>query len=241
MAISMTNAQKFLDLYNELDKLFAKELKQVDYVPFSQRIKDLIPRNSIVRNYKDDLFQLGNLRNAIAHQSKGGVPIAEPFEETVQLIQKILDDFKNPKRVIPAFQFEVFSVTKDTPLIELLKEMKEKDFSQAPILDMNGKVIEVISTNTISRWLYAEYENQLIDLTSAKISDLIPHIETSNNYGLISRNTTVYEAAETFIKKSKEKKSQIDCLIITHSGKATEKLLGIVCIEDIAPYLMDLN
>jgi hypothetical protein len=239
MESKITNAQRFLDLYNELDKLFAKELNQVDYVPFSQRIKDLFPRNSIVRNYKDDLFQLGNLRNAITHQSKGGVPIAEPFEETVQLIQKILDDFKNPKRVIPAFQFEVFSVTTDTPLIELLKEMKEKDFSQAPILDMNGKVIEVISTNTISRWLYAENENQLIDLTSSKISDLIPHIETPNNYGLISRNTTVYEAAENYLRKSKDKKSQLDCMIITQNGKASEKLMRIVCIEDIAPYLMN--
>ncbi|WP_209332332.1 hypothetical protein [Lunatimonas salinarum] len=86
----MTNAQIFLDHYNELDKLFAKALNQTEHAPFSQRIKDLIPRNSIVRSYKDDLFQLGNLRNAISHQSKGGVPIAEPFEETVKLVEKIL-------------------------------------------------------------------------------------------------------------------------------------------------------
>lgn len=239
MVIRLSNAQKFLDCYNELDQLFAKELNHSDHIPFSQRIKDLIPKSSIVRNYKDDLFQLGNLRNAIAHQSKGGVPIAEPFEETVQLIQKILDDFKNPKRVIPAFQFKVFTVTPDTPLIELLKEMKEKDFSQAPILDSNGKLIEVISTNTISRWLFDQVNNENVILPKAKISELIPHIEISGNYNLISRNTSVYEAADTFMKKSKEKKSPLDCLIITHSGKATEKLMGIVCIEDIAPYLID--
>lgn len=235
----MTNAQKFLDHYNELDKLFAKALNQSEYVAFSQRIKDLIPRNSIVRNYKDDLFQLGNLRNAISHQSKGGVPIAEPFEETVQLILKILEEFKNPKRVIPTFQFEVFTVTPDSPLIDLLQVMKIKDFSQAPVLDSDGKVIEVISTNTISRWLFAEYKNEYVDLTTAKISDLLHHIETKENYVLISRNTTVYEAAELFIRKSKEKKSKLDCLVITYSGKPTEKLMGIVCIEDIAEYLMD--
>lgn len=236
----MTNAQKFLDFYNELDQIFSKALSRLEYVTFSSKIRELSQKNSILRRYKDDLYQLGNnLRNAITHQSKGGIPIAEPYEETVNLIQKILDEFKNPKRVIPSFQFEVFSVTPDTLLIEFLQEMKTQNFSQAPILDMNGKVIEVISTNTISRWLYAEYENQLIDLTSAKISDLIPHIEAPNNYGLISRNTTVYEASETFMKKSKKKKSQVDCLIITHSGKATEKLMAVVCIEDIALFLMD--
>lgn len=206
---------------------------------FRDKVRDLALRNAVVKRYRDDLFQLGNLRNAITHQTKGGIPIAEPFEEIVILFQKILDEFKNPKRVIPAFQFEIFSVTQDTPLIDLLQEMKSQNFSQAPIVDENGNVIEVISTNTISRWLFAEYENQLIDLTAAKISDLMPHIESPENYALISRNTTVYKATEVYLRKSKEKKSKLDCLIITEHGKPTEKLMGIVCIEDIAPYLMD--
>lgn len=235
----MTNAQKFLDFYNELDQIFSKALSRLDYVTFSSKIRELSQKNSIVRRYKDDLYQLGNLRNAIAHQSKGGIPIAEPYEETVNLIQKILNEFKNPKRVIPSFQFDIFSVTPNTPLIELLKEMKEKDFSQAPFLDSNGEVIEVISTNTITRWLFDQVNNDNIILPETKISDLLPHIEIAGNYTLISRGTTIYEAAEIFMKKSKEKKSQLDCLLITHSGKATEKLMGIVCIEDIAPYLID--
>lgn len=239
MVNNMTNAHKFLDHYNELDQLLAKSLNQPDYASFRDKVRVLSERNAVIKRYKDDLFQLGNLRNAISHQSKGGVPIADPFEETVQLIQKILEEFKNPKRVIPAFQFVVFTVTPDTPLIDLLQEMKTQNFSQAPILDNYGKVIEVISTNTISRWLFAEYRNEYIDLTAAKISDLMPHIEVKENYTLISRNTTVYEAAEIYLKKSKEKKSQLDCLIITQNGKASEKLMGIVCIEDIAPYLMD--
>lgn len=235
----MTNALKFLEIYNEIDNAFAKALGLSEYVPFSQKIRELFGRSAVVRRYKDDLYQLGNLRNAIAHQSKGGIPIAEPYKETVDLIESILQEFKNPKRVIPAFQFDVFTVTPETPLINLLQEMKAQNFSQAPILDVDGKVIEVISTNTISRWLFAEYENQLIDLTAAKISDLMPHIETKENYTLISRNTTVYEAAEIYLRKSKEKKSQLDCLIITQNGKFSEKLMGIVCIEDIAEYLMD--
>ena len=32
---------------------------------------------------------------------------------------------------------------------------------------------------------------------------------------------------------------QLDCLIITHSGKSVEKLIGIVCMEDIAKYLIN--
>jgi len=239
MESKMTNAQKFLDHYNELDQALAKTLGQSDYESFSQRIRQLILRNPVVRRYKDDLHQLGNLRNAIAHQSRDGRAIAEPFDETVSLLQRILEEFKNPKRVIPEFQFEVFSVRSETRLINLLTEMKEKDFSQAPILDDLGNIIEMISTNTISRWLFGEYKNQLINLTEAKISDLIPYIETKENYSLISRNTSIFGTTEIYFKKSKEKESKLDCMIITHSGKPSEKLMGIVCIEDIAKYLMD--
>ncbi len=235
----MVNALKFLDCYNELDQLFGKALNHPDYIPFREKLRELSSRNSIVRRYYEDLVLFRNLRNAIAHKTKGGFPIAEPIDDAVNLLERISEEFKDPKRVIPTFQFDVFTVTPETPLIDLLQEMKTKNFSQVPILDTEGKVLEVISTNTISRWLFAEYENQLIDLTTAKISDLMPHIETKENYVLISRNTTVYEAAEIYLKKSKEKKSQLDCLIITQNGKPSEKLMGIVCIEDIAPYLMD--
>lgn len=235
----MTNAQKFLDVYNELDKAFGKALNQSEHVPFSQRIRDLIQKNPVVRKYKDDLHQLGNLRNAIAHQSKGGVPIADPYSETLELIEKILTEFNNPLKVIPRFQFKVFAVQEDTPLMILLGEMKSKDFSQAPLLDRDGTVIEMISTNTISRWLFDQMKNEEIILPDSKVGELIPSIEIKENYALISRNTTVHEAAEIFIKKSKEKKSKLDCLIISQHGKPSEKLMGIVCIEDIAEYLID--
>lgn len=232
---NMTNAQKFINCYNELDKAFAKALDQPEYLPFSQRIRELVSRNPVVRRYKEDLYLLGNLRNAISHNTVNSKPIIE----TVELIEKILQEFKDPLKIIPEFQFQVYSVYDETPLMELLQKMKSQDFSQAPLLDGSGKVIEVISTNTISRWLFHQMKQEEIILPGVKVSELIPYIETKQNYALISRNTTVYEAAEFFIRKSKEKKSKLDCLIITHSGKPTEKLMGIVCIEDIAEYLMD--
>lgn len=235
----MTNAQKFINCYNELDKAFAKALDQSEYVSFSQRIRELVLRNPVVRRYKEDLYLLGNLRNAISHNTIDSKPIAEPLAETVELIEKILQEFKNPPKVIPSFQFEVYSVDDETPLMELLQEMKSQDFSQAPLLDDSGNVKEVISTNTISRWLFDQMKQEEIILPGVKVDELAPYIETKQNYVLISRNTTIFEAAELFIKKSKEKKNKLDCLIVTHSGKPTEKLMGIVCIEDIAEYLMD--
>ncbi|MDR7128084.1 hypothetical protein J2X69_000412 [Algoriphagus sp. 4150] len=89
----MTNAQKFLDIYNELDQSFAKALGQIKYELFSSRVRQLVLRIPVVRRYKDDLHQLGNLRNAIVHQSIKGKAIAEPYDETVSLLQRILAEY----------------------------------------------------------------------------------------------------------------------------------------------------
>jgi len=178
------------------------------------------------------------LRNAIAHRTKGGVAIAEPLDTTVGLINKIFEELKNPIRVIPIFQCVVFTIDVNAPLEMLLEKMKVLNISQAPVTDERGRIIEVISTNTISRWLYKEFKNDLIELSTYSVSDLLPHIEIPGNYTFITRNTSIYEASEIYLKKSQELKSHVDCLLITENGKESEKLLGIVCIEDMAKFLV---
>lgn len=234
----MSNAGKFVDHYNELDKEFKRKLKADDYVSFVQKVKKLASKDAVVRSFKEDLIQFANLRNAIVHESKNGIHIAEPYEETVKRIEQIKISVLNPKKVIPAFQFKVYSVNKETPLEEMLTEMRKYDFSQAPLIDQNGKIIEIISANTISRWLFCQIKEDIISIKDTIIGDLIPFIEKPKNFELIHRNTTICAAAEIFIKKAKEKGAHLDCLIITHKGLSTESMLGLVCIEDIAEYLV---
>lgn len=234
----MTNAQKFLDKYNELDQYLSKVLNENEYVPFGTKVREYSRKNSVVRRYQDDLYLFGNLRNAIAHRTKGGVAIAEPLDTTVGLINKIVEELKNPIRVIPIFQCEVFSIQTNDSLKNLLEKMKELNISQVPVMGEKGNIIEIVSTNTISRWLYNEFKNDIVELSTYTISDLLPHIEVLENYSFISRNTSIYEASEIYLKKSQELKSQVDCLIITENGKSTEKMLGIVCIEDMAKFLV---
>lgn len=135
MVNNMTNGQKFSNLYNLLDQAFSKNLGQSEHVAFSQKIRNLVQKNPVVGRYKDDHQQMGSLRNEIVNQSKNGFPIAEPRTETVDLTFHTLKEFQNPSRVTPTFQFKVFSVTSDTPLFDLLSEMKRMDFSQAPEID----------------------------------------------------------------------------------------------------------
>lgn len=228
------NSEEFLDYYNKIDA-FIKKPNDYDLNPtFAQKVKG--SSNKVVKRYKDELISLAKLRNAIVHNPRiGNKTIAEPHEETVDRIKELYQKITNPKKVIPEFQFTVFGAKENDFINEILIKMRENSFSQFPVFDLENKVIELINTNTISRWLSVQLdENGTIMTENVTVKELISEIEFKNNYKFISRNTTIYEAYDNFIEHIKTEKRNLDVLFITDSGKSTEKLLGLITIEDIA-------
>lgn len=228
----MRYSEKFLDLYNKIDSILKKEQNHESQTSFAHRVKN--SKNSIVKLYKEDLIAFGELRNAIVHSPKiGGDFIAEPHQQIVEELEKIFDKISNPKKVIPLFQFPVIGEDMENQLNSILKEMKIKSFSQFPIFDSNRKVIEIINTNTISRWLSSQMENNFT-FNSVKVKDLISDIEFKNNYKFVSKDISIYDAYNFFIDHINTYNRNLDVLFITHSGNSNEKLLGLITIEDIA-------
>jgi predicted transcriptional regulator len=228
----MSNAERFIDIYNKLDKIL-KDIDDDHYQTFSSKVKN--SKNPIIKNFKMKLIDYGELRNAIVHNPKiGGKYIAEPIEEIVEDFHEILKKLQNPKIVIPLFQCEVIGRKKSDRLDSILKTMKESSFSQFPVFDENGKMIEIINTNTITRWLGRNISNDEIITENPKIEDLLQDIEFKKNYMFISRNCDIYKAYSFFVRQIEQNSRNLDALLITNSGNENEKLLGIITIEDIA-------
>lgn|SRR5690554_2314285 len=230
----MNNSEIFLDFYNKIDAYIKKQEKFDSSISFSQKIKN--SKNKIIQRFSNELISLGELRNAIVHNPKiGNKTIAEPHSETVTRIKELYEKISNPKKVIPEFAFPVLGAKENDFINDILIEMKNHSFSQFPIYDDNNCVTELINTNTISRWLSSKLEeNGTIIIDNVKVKDLISDIEFKNNYKFISRNTSIYEAYDLFIDQINKQKRNLDVLFITDSGKKTEKLLGLITIEDIA-------
>lgn len=179
------------------------------------------------------------LRNAIVHNPKiGNKTIAEPHESTVLRISEIYENISNPIKVIPEFQFDVLGAYEDDHINNILEDMKQNSFSQFPVLNSNGNVIELINNNTISRWLASKVEDKgTIIIEDVTVKELMSEIEFKKNYKFISRDTSIYEAYYLFINHIDQKGRNLDLLFITHNGKETEKLLGLVTISDLAPFI----
>lgn len=230
----MNNSEYFLETYNKLDQYLKKEIRAEDYVSYANKVKD--SKNIVVNRFKDELLSFGTLRNAIVHNPKvDNKVIAEPHDRTVERFNEIYEMITNPKKVIPTFQFNVLGAHKDDYINGILKEMKQKSFSQFPVFDSNEAVIELINNNTISRWLASEVDdNGTIIIDGVTVEKLIPEIEFKRNYKFISRETSVYKAYDLFLNHINEKGRNLDVLFITHNGKETEKLLGLITISDLA-------
>lgn len=230
----MNNSEKFLETYNNLDQYLKKEIRADDYVSYANKVKN--SKNTVVNKFKDELLSFGTLRNAIVHNPKiDNKAIAEPHDRTVERFNEIYEIINDPKKVIPTFQFDVLGANKDDYINDILKQMKQKSFSQFPVLDSNEAIIELINNNTISRWLASEIdENGTIIIDGVTVEKLIPEIEFKRNYKFISRDTSIYKAYDLFLNHINEKERNLDVLFITHNGKETEKLLGLITISDLA-------
>jgi CBS domain-containing protein len=200
------------------------------WVTFSLAVNEASRRFSVVRRFEDDLKEFAELRNAIVHDRGGGYVIAEPNFRAVESIEQILEIITNPPRVIPSFQVEVLAFDIYTPVSEAIVSMASRDFSQVPITDKdNFKAL--LTTNTITRWLGLTAKDDIFCLSETAIGKVLEYSELLDNYKFISKKTTLFEAMEAFQSFENQGK-RLDAALITESGKAKEKIIGIVTVAD---------
>jgi len=234
----MVNSEVFLNYFNEIDQHLKKAGDYSTSVSFVEKVRS--SSNKAVIRYKDELISLAELRNAIVHNPRiGNRAIAEPHDIVVKRIKELHEYITQPTKVLPEFQKEVMGALEEDFINDILKKMREHSFSQFPVFDNEGFVKEVVSTNTISRWLSSQLEREgSILVEDVRVKAFMDEIEFHDNFKFLARNASIYDAYELFIKHINICKRNLDVLFITSSGKREEKLLGLITIEDIALKVM---
>jgi len=195
-------------------------------------------RHAVIVKNRHFLKNINSLRNLLIHGHKRDVPMAFPNPNALDNFRRIIDQLEVfDAKVYDKFNCEVQFVRVDDGLDECLKIIKTYSISQIPIVDHNDKIAEILSTNTISRWLSDNFQMQGGVLAeSTTVSSLIPFIEYPHNYKLIGRNTKIHSVYDTFYDHSINNNYKLDGVIITQNGRLNEKMLGIICQEDIVKF-----
>jgi predicted transcriptional regulator len=221
------NAEKFIALYNEIDHILRTMLHEEVWVGFRELVERSAKFNRVVREYEDDLKQIGDLRNVIVHRTTDKI-IAEPSDYIVNLTRKIRDLLKEPPKVIPYFEKNVVTIQSSESALKLARTMKNLNFSKIPVYNGNEFVF-LATAETLVRYFAENADRKLSD---TRIYEMQEFAEHKDNYRFISKNTDIFKAADIF-EIYYRNKQKLDAIIITENGEKDQKPIGIITQFDV--------
>lgn len=229
----MSNAEKFLSIFNQIEKYLASLAGVERYESFMSLIR-LLDNNKIISRYKNDLREYAELRNAIVHQTTDE-PIAEPYDKTVESLQRIYLILKKPPVAYDIASKPVFSCGTEDLIVNVVKEMTQKVYTHIPVLE-GGKFIGVFSESTITRWLGKSAERDGFILEATRIGELKEYFDRPEDifccYKFVARNTDIFSVKDDFLVLV-NKKWRLGAVFVTQNGRKDEKIIGIITSWDL--------
>jgi len=226
------NSDKFLGIFNTTEK----HLRQItgiynEKIPFSDVLAQAVKKDSAVRSLEIELKEFRDLRNAIVHERTDSHVIAEPHDEAVARFEQIMTAIIQPPKIRKYMVHRVTTFQLDQPIGTAVHQMYEKGFSQAPIYE-GSQFVDLLTTNAIARWLGKNVANEVFSVEETTIGEVLNYTEDNRHVSFMSPDTSVYKVFE-HINRKEAKGIRTEAILITHSGKKTEELLGIITIWDL--------
>ena len=226
---------EFIELYNRLDA-HLRSLADFDHTVSFMAVVDALARhgNAVIRSYKDNLREFGELRNAIVHDRVFPTRIiAEPLPEVLAQLHHFVHDIIEPEHLIPRFQRTIRLFRPNDPLTDAIQHLHDHHFSQAIVFDRpTGVPLQLLTAEGITFWLGSKLQDDIISVREARVSDVLP-FEPAGTYAVMARTKTVHDAHDHFASALVNKRPRIFAILITQTGKRTETPIGIVTPWDL--------
>ena len=228
----MSRAEEFLASYHRIEAYLSREMGDGQHFSFSNMVNQLAKQNPIIDRYKDDLHQMSQLRNAIVHERREpDFIIAEPHESLVALILEVERELLHPRLVIPLFAKSVVTFQSEDFLTEVLREIRDKNYSQFPVYHDNGSWRGLLTKKGVTSWLAETIDGTNVSLKGVRVKHVLHHDPHIHRYRFIRKDATVIEAQQCFTQMKEG--ARYDALLITGTGSPDEPLLGIIRPQDL--------
>ncbi len=143
------------------------------------------------------------------------------------------------EKIIPLFSRKVFVVSINDSIGSAIKLMFENSFSQLPVYE-NNKFYDLLTNNTISRWLGANVKEEIISLRETPVIEVLIFTEVKDNYYFLEKDASIESALEKF-NEFEAMGTPLDAILITQNGSPMEELIGIITYTDLPKILNLLN
>lgn len=237
----MNNNEEFLKVYNDLyDQICDLRNKTTNYKgdfreDFAVCINNLRNQNIIIGKNYDFLDGIRKIRNIKIHDNFVNENLLindEIINKCILLTQKL----QNPpeireyadKRQRQIYQIDIANT--DKYIYEVINDMIVSGYSYVPILQ-NGAIIGLFDNSVIVSRLN---QSKSFDQTS-KISDIDKSLFAANDkhiYEIISNTQEIEDCIKIF-DDYYVKNQKLSAIIITETGKNTDRILEIITAYDI--------
>lgn len=229
------NAARFIAAFKRIEKTLQQVLEDTDPDANYKTLIGEAGKNGYgpVNTYRQRLHTFGYLRNAILHNpdSSDEEVIAEPRTDIVEEIEDIADNVQSPPTVDSIYVDSVYSVYGNQPVTKIALEMKERDFSQAPVTNYDREFQTLLTTNSIARW-FAEAAHHDADLGEATVKDVLSHREQEEHYAVLSPEDTLFDLLDLFDADTDDHIPPY-AAVVTQGGTDTGTLQGILTPFDL--------
>lgn len=230
----MENAvQRFIAAFNEIEGHCRAALGADEYVGFGKLAREYVAARHLPLKHQEALLAFARLRNAISHEPYlNGRPIADPRPDIVEQIEQLRDlYFKPPTALSVLGQREVCSVAPGQPISAALEYVRRFDYSQLPVYD-GGSYAGILTTNAIARWLAAQLAATGGLAEAETVGRVLDFAEQHESAWPVARSITAADAVH-LLSNGGQGGKPLTALIITHSGRSTEKPLRVVVDDDL--------
>lgn len=234
------NARRFLDAFSKIESVFKRwDTKGTKPISFSNYVHRYSKNNSFVRQYRDDLLEYSQLRNAIVHDRAGeNEIIAQPHDEVVREIEKIASTLTNPLLISDLKFDKLVTCQLSDSLLDTLNLMTRRGYPQLPTLD--GVMVKGLLTyQMVMSYIIEHIEDNMIDLEDVKVADIFDSVKPSE-YLLMHENQEVINVIEEFSLYQQRGKI-LSGVIVLNSESKTKGPVGILTSRDIPRILAQIE
>lgn len=244
--------ERFLAAYTVIEQAMRRRWGDPAGRESFRRMVDLLDdKDWVVRQFRDDLAEFAELRNAIVHERVNpSYLIAVPLPETVDKIERIAAAMDSPPLVYPRFRRDVARFSPEDRMANVFAKVSETGYSQFPVYD--GSVYQGLLTDSgIARWVASRLTRKSVQagvggqlprglaapglqqLMDVPVRDVLLSEKTPDRARFVSQRATVYEAEDLFRNPGRREKWRVAAVLITLNGSPEEPLSGIITPSDV--------
>ncbi len=223
----------FLDKYRQLETVIKSEYN----LGKNDSAINFLMKNKAFQDIENELDMCRETRNLLSHNPKiNGEYAVEPSDALINLLNEVINKIENPLRAkdVMVRKSELCYMSMEDSVKEAMIAIKEHSYKQIPILE-DGVLAGIFSSKTILDILITEDINGIKQ--GMTFSDIASYITIENSddktFCFVSQDTLVSDIGMMY-KENLNKKDRINIIFVTHSGKKTERILGIITAWEIA-------